>query len=59
MFPSHDRVVSEVYKLRDQSRKLARTIQNANIPEEEKAMLMEKLVKVIEDRIDAIEKSSK
>lgn len=54
-----DRAVSEVYKLRNKSKQLAKTIQNADIPEEEKAMLMEKLVELIEDRIDAIEKSSK
>ena len=55
-----DRATSELYKLRSQSKGLARTIQNAdNISEEDKSMLMEELVEVIEDRIDAIEKSSK
>jgi len=55
-----DRATSELYKLKDQSRKLARIIQNAdNISEKDKEMLMEELVEVIEDRIDAIEKSSK
>lgn len=55
-----DRATSELYKLRGQSKQLARTIQNAdNISEKEKEMLMEELVEVIEERIDAIKIISK
>ena len=54
-----DRAKSEVYKLRAQSKQLARTIQNSDASEEEKEMLTKELVEIIEDRIDAIEKSSK